>query len=184
MEKEMSRQDMVSMIVSLSLVGWGCSNLRFRVKNRHAGRGLAASLVETRQLDCPVWYRRAFVFVVLLKWSWGVLELSGRLDDRNRQWLDFKGLRMSGKILKSPHSALARYKRRVRRQACIYREVEGLREVNQWTFSLQTHNLDPFKGILQSPEQPRKEKWKLMWKTKFCRIASCVYDPLWVRYSK
>lgn len=112
---------------------------------------MAASLVEKRQLDCPVWYRRAFVSVVHFKWSCGVLELSGRLDDKNRQWLEFKGLRTSGIILKSSHSALALYKRRARRLTCIYREVEGGEPTGPFLF-----NPDSFKVTLsQSPEQPR-----------------------------
>lgn len=137
------------------LWGVGGSNLRFRVKNRHAGRGLAASLVEKRQLDCPVWYRRAFVSVVHFKWSCGVLELSGRLDDRNRQWLEFKGLRTSGKILKSSHSALALYKRRARRLTCIYRGVEGLREVNRMDlfFSIRTSLKWHWVKVLNNPDR-------------------------------
>lgn len=71
-KKEMSYQDMVNSRVDLSGGDdrvWGGSNLRSRVDNRHAGGGLTASLVQERHLECPVWYKGAFVTIVCPKWS-------------------------------------------------------------------------------------------------------------------
>lgn len=117
---------------------------------------LAASVVEKLQLNYPVWYRKAFVSLVLPKSSCRVLEFS-LLDDRNRQWLDFKGFPTSGKMLKWPQSTLTGYSSRAQRRRRIYREVEGLGEVKQWTFFIFKHtNLTPLKRdcrVLNNPDK-------------------------------
>lgn len=127
MDEEMSRQDMVSSIVSLSLVGWRVPIWGLKSRTDTLAKVWQQVLLRSDSWIVQFGTEGTFVSVVLLKWSWGVLELSGRLDDRNRQWLEFKGLRTSGKILKSSHSALACYKRRAQRLICIYRGVEGFR---------------------------------------------------------
>lgn len=57
-------------------------------------------------------------------------ELSGRLDGRNRQGLEFKGLRTSGKILHLFHSDWLSAK-----EERVFIEVEGTEPTGPFSFS-------------------------------------------------